>query len=173
MKLLRRFVEDPRAVDSVVVVLSTWLVLGAYIDAYAYVYKTGTILEPAHSAGVAIVNAAFSLLTIYLFAGLAVGIRAGRKWNEALPDGHTGSFTALLIFGAAWILDDAFWSRVFGTGGLGLEQLFTPFHLVEIGAAAIVVSGPLRAAARRGEEEAGPVALASSALLLSTFTFVT
>jgi len=173
VKTLRRFVEDPRAVDSVVVVLATWLVLGAYMSAYAYVSKPGQIIESADQTGLLIVNAAFSLLTLYLFAGLAVGLSAGRRWNQALPEGHTGSFAALLIFGAAWIVDQAFWTRAFGTGGLGLETLFSPPHLVEIAAAAVVVSGPLRAAARRGETVAGPVALASSALLLSSLTFVT
>jgi hypothetical protein len=173
VKRLRWLVEDPRAVDSVVVVLSTWLVLGAYMSAYAYVSKPGQILQSADQTGSLIVNSAFSLLTLYLFAGLAVGLGAGRRWNQALPEGHTGSFAALLIFGAAWIVDQAFWTRAFGTGGLGLETLFSPPHLIEIGAAAVVVSGPLRAAARRGETVAGPVALASSALLLSSLTFVT
>jgi hypothetical protein len=173
VKALRRFVEDPRAVDSVVVVLATWLVLGAYMSAYAYVSKPGQVLEPTNQTGLLIVNSAFSLLTLYLFAGFAVGLSAGRRWNQALPEGHTGSFAALLIFGAAWIVDQAFWSRAFGSNGLGLEALFTPPHLVEIAAAAVVVSGPLRAAARRGETVAGPVSLASSALLLSSLTFVT
>jgi len=29
LKVVRRFIEDPRAVDAVVVVLATWFVLGA------------------------------------------------------------------------------------------------------------------------------------------------
>jgi hypothetical protein len=173
LKTLRRLVEDPRAVDAVVVALSTGLVLGAYMTAFAYVSKPGQVLAQTNETGLLIVNGAFAVLTLYLFAGFAVGLSAGRRWNQALPEGQTGSFAALLIFGAAWIVDQAFWSRAFGSGGLGLEQLFTPPHLVEIAAAAVVVSGPLRAAARRGEAVAGPVALASSALLLSTLTFVT
>ena len=48
-------------------------------------------------------------------------------------------------------------SPAFGVGGVGLDSLFTPPHLVEIAAAAIMVSGPLRAAARRGEAVASPV----------------
>src|SRR6185436_5831758 len=94
-------------------------------------------------------TAAWSLLTLYLFAGFAFGLREGRPWNSSLPEGETGSFTAALIFGAAWIVDVAFWTPLVGNSGVGLDSLFTPPHLVEMGAAAVIVSGPLRAAARR------------------------
>jgi hypothetical protein len=160
-------------VDAVVVVLSSWFVLGAYIVAYAYVQVPNTILQPYATAGQTIVTASWSLLTLFLFAGFAVGLRAGRVWNRALPDGQTGSFAAALIFGAAWIIDTAFWSQAFGTSQVGLESLYTPPHLVEMAAAAIIVSGPLRAAARRGETVASPITLTSAALLLSVFTFAT
>ncbi len=173
LKYLRRLAEEPRAVDSVVVVLSAWFVLGAYIVAYAYVHDPTEVLQTTARTGSTIVTAAWSALTLYLFAGFAVGLRAGRAWNRALPDGQTGTFAAALIFGSAWIVDDAFWSPAFGTGGVGLETLFTPPHLIEITAAAVIVSGPLRAAARRGEIVASPVALTSAALLLSIFTFAT
>ena len=173
VKFLRGLVEEPRAVDSVVVVLSSWFVLGAYISAYAYVQVPGVILQPAQQIGMTIVTAAWALLTLFLFAGLAVGLRAGRAWNRALPDGQTGSFAAALIFGAAWIVDAAFWSPAFGTKALGLDSLYTPPHLIELAAGAIIVSGPLRAATRRGEAIAGPVTLTSAALLLSVLTFAT
>ena len=174
VKLLRRFVEDPRAVDAVVVVLSTWFVLGAYVVAYAYVHTPGEVLDWARRAGFTAVTAAWSLLTLFLFAVFANGLREGRAWNRALPDGETGTFTAALVFGAAWIIDQAFWSPAFSSStSVGLDTLFTPPHLVEMGAAAVIVSGPLRAAARRGESIAGPVALTSAALLLSVLTFAT
>jgi hypothetical protein len=51
--------------------------------------------------------------------------------------------------------------------------LFTPPHLIEIAAAAVIVSGPLRAATRRGETVATPIALMSATLLLSAVTFAT
>ena len=173
VRTLRGFFENPRAVDSVVVVLATWLVLGAYITAYSYVHVPGETVGWASTAGLTTVTAAWALITIFLFIGWALGLRAGRVWNKALPDGHTGTFAAALVFGAAWIVDEAFWSLAFGRGGLGLEQLFTPPHLVEMAAAAVIVSGPLRAAARRGETTASPITLTSSALLLSSLTFVT
>jgi hypothetical protein len=173
VKFLRGFVQEPRTVDIVVAVLSTWLVLGAYVISYAYVYETGHILEPAYRAGFTFLTAAWALLTLYLFAGFALGLRAGRPWSGALPEGETGTFMAALVFGAAWIVDAAFWSPIVGSDKIGVESLFTPPHLVEIGAAAVIVSGPLRAAARRGEAVASPVALLSATLLLSVLSFGT
>ena len=173
MKFLRGFVQEPRTVDIVVAVLSTWLVLGAYVMSYAYVHESGHIIEPAAQAGFTFLTAAWALLTLYLFAGFAFGLSEGRPWSSALPEGEVGSFMAALIFGAAWIVDVAFWSPAVGSGQVGVESLFTPPHLVEIGAAAVIVSGPLRAAARRGESVASPVALLSATLLLSVLTFGT
>lgn len=161
------------SVDAVVVVLSSWFLLGAYIVSYAYVTVPGTVLHGYAATGQTIVTAAWALLTLFLFAGFAVGLRAGRAWNRALPDGQTGSFAAALVFGAAWIVDYAFWTPFAPPGSVGLDSLFTPPHLVEIGAAAIIVSGPLRAATRRGEALASPITLTSAALLLSVFTFAT
>src|SRR5207248_2689392 len=173
VKLLRRFVDDPGAVDAVVVVLATWFVLGGYVAAYAYVHEPGIILQGASRAGLTIVTAAWSLLTLYLFAGFATGLRAGRVWNRALPDGQTGTFAAALVFGAALIVDNWFYSPLFGTDSVGLDTLFTAPHLVEMAAVAVIVSGPLRAASRRGETHASPVTLTSAALLLSVLTFAT
>src|SRR5438477_337285 len=173
MKFLRRLLEDPRAVDSVVVVLATWFLLGGYVTAYAYVHVQGQVLQPAAQAGQTVVAAAWSLLTLYLFAGFATGLRAGRVWNRALPDGQTGTFAAALVFGAALIVDNWFYSPLFGTDSVGLDTLFTAPHLVEMAAVAVIVSGPLRAASRRGETHASPVTLTSAALLLSVVTFAT
>ena len=173
LKVLRRFVEEPKAIDAVVAVLSTWFVLGAYVMSFAYVHEQGHVIEPARTAGFTFLTAAWSLLTLYLFAGFALGLRSGRAWNRALPDGETGTFMAALIFGSAWIVDAAFWTPAFGVTEVGLDTLFTPPHLVEMAAAALIVSGPLRAAARRGETLASPVTLTSAALLLSVLTFAT
>jgi hypothetical protein len=78
-----------------------------------------------------------------------------------------------LVFGAALIVDNSYWSLATTGNPLGLDRLFTPPHIVEIAAAAVMVSGPLRAAARRGDSTAGIVTLLSAALLLSVFTFAT
>jgi hypothetical protein len=172
MKAMRRLLDNPRAFDAVVVLLMTGIVLSAYIDSYAHVKVPGTVLEgPAHAAAEALTVCWF-LVTGFLFFSFGRGLRQGRPWNRALPDGYIGSLAAALVFGAALIADSV-WPPASGNNTLGLDLLFTPPHVVEIAATAVMVSGPLRSAARRGETTAGVVTLLSAALLLSVFTFAT
>jgi hypothetical protein len=171
MRSARGFLGDPRIFDLLVAALMGALVLGAYITAYAYVIEPNKI-EPVAAAGYGIVLAAWLGATALLFAAFAAGLRAGRPWDRALPDGYTGSLAASLIFGAAWIVDNGYWSNdIVGPSANGLDVLFTPPRLIEMAAAAVMVSGPLRAATRRGETTAGVVTLLSAALLISVLTF--
>lgn len=173
----RKLLDNPRAFDAVVAFLMAGIVLSAYIDAYAYVKVPGTVIhdiagiDPAKAA-LAAVTVCWFLLTGFLFNSFWRGLRQGRPWNRALPDGYTGSLAAALVFGAALIVDN-YWPPTAGSYTLGLDVLFTPPHVVEIAAAAVMVSGPLRSAARRGETTAGVVTLISASLLLSVFTFAT
>src|SRR5439155_10887276 len=73
--------------------------------------------------------------------------------------------------GAAALVD-VYWTLAFGFGS-GLEALFSPLHLVEVVAGALIVSGPLRGAIRGPGEVAGTPAIVSAALTLSAITFVT
>jgi hypothetical protein len=172
VKGVRSLLDDPRVFDAVVVLLATWFLLSAYVIAWAYVIKPQVVPEAA-SAGLIAVSASWFALTGWLFLAFARGLGRGRPWNRALPDGYIGTLVAVLVFGAAWIADASFWVPFVGRNQLGLEALFTPPHLVEIAAAAVMVSGPLRAAARRGETTASVVSLLSVALLLSVLTFAT
>lgn len=170
MKSWRAGTEDPRVFDAVVVLLCTWFTLGAYVDAWAHVIANGPsfFLGPM---GQAAINASWFALTGWLILGFVRGLTAGRLWAHALPDGYLGSLVASLIFGAAVIVD-IYWTSLF-SDAKGLNVLFSPPHIVEIAAASVMVSGPLRAAARRGETEAGITTLISAALLLSVLTFAT
>ena len=159
--------------DTVVVVLTLALLFGAYLTAYAYVIRENSVLEPAGQIGTGIVIGAWLGYTLFLFAAFAIAVRAGKPWNNALPDGYVGSLAASLVFGGAWIVDSAYWMPVVAPDVIGLDALFTPPRLVLIAATAVMVSGPLRAAARRGETIATVRTLVSAALLLSVFTFAT
>lgn len=174
VKRTRGFIDNPRIFDPVIVTLAGILVLGAYVTAYAYVIQANTVEQPSASIGQGTVLAAWLALTALLFAAFAAGLRTGRPWNQALPDGYVGSLAAALVFGLAWIVDTAYWTPdVLAPHALGIDVLFTPPRLIEIAAAAVIVTGPLRAAARRGETTAGVVTLLSAALLLSVITFAT
>jgi hypothetical protein len=173
MKTARRFFEKPRVFDTIVVLLMSALLFGAYLTAYAFVIQQNQVVEPAGNIGEGIVLGAWLATTGLLFAAFAAGLRAGKPWHNALPDGYVGSLTAALTFGGAWIVDNAYWAPNFAPNAVGLDALFTPPRLVLIAATAVMVSGPLRAAARRGETTAGFSTLVSAALLLSVFTFAT
>jgi hypothetical protein len=173
LKTVRRFIENPRVFDTVMVLMTAALLFGAYLTAYAFVIQQNKVVEPAGNIGQGIVLGAWLATTGVLFAAFAAGLRAGKPWHNALPDGYVGSLTAALTFGGAWIVDNAYWAPAFVTTSVGLDALFTPPRLVLIAAAAVMVSGPLRAAARRGETTAGFNTVVSAALLLSVLTFAT
>jgi hypothetical protein len=148
------------------------LVFCAYLDSYAHVKVPGTILKPTALASATGLTVSWFLVTGFLFFLFGRGVRQGRQWNRALPDGYTGSLAAALVFGAA-LIADPFWPTANSNNSLGLDLLFSPPNIVKITAAAVMVSGPLRSAARRGERTATLGTLISAALLLSVFTFAT
>jgi len=172
VKAVRSLLDDPRVFDAVVVVLATWFLLSAYVVAWAYVI-TAQGLPVVASEGLVGVSASWFGLTGFLFFAFGRGLGRGRPWNGALPDGYVGTLAAALVFGAAWIADASFWAPFISHSQIGLQALFTPPHLVEIATSAVMMSGPVRAAARRGETTASAVPLLSVALLLSVLTFAT
>ena len=170
MKTVRNLLDNPRAVDAVVVVVTACFIFSAYLDAYAHVKIPGHVILQAEAVGLAGLTASWFGFTGFLFFLFGRGLRHGRPWNRALPDGYTGSLVAALVFGAA-LITDSFWPHSNDT--LGLDILFTPPNVVKVAAAAVMVSGPLRSAARRGEDTARVITLLSAAFLLSVFTFAT
>ncbi len=162
--------DDPRAVGGLVVVVMAVFLFSAYLDAYAHVKVPSKVIQDAATAGQAGLTASWFVYTGFLFFLFGRGLREGRPWNSALPDGYTGSLAAALVFGAA-LIADTYWPHI--DNALGLDLLFSPPHIVEVAAAAVMVSGPLRSAARRGEGTAGVITLISAGLLLSVFTFAT
>ena len=136
MRSARSVLNEPRVFDGLVAGLMAALVLGAYITAYAYVIEPNRI-EPVANIGYGIVLAAWLGATALLFASFGIGLRAGRPWDRALPDGYTGSLAAALIFGAAWIVDNGYWQNDFvGTTTVGLIQpgsnYYTRFNQVDL-----------------------------------------
>jgi hypothetical protein len=168
----RKLLDDPRFVGAVVDVLMACLVFCAYLDSYAHVKVPNTVLTNYAVASATGLTVSWFLVTGFLFFLFGRGVSQGRQWNRALPDGYTGSLAAAIVFGAA-LITDPFWPGAASTNALGLDLLFTPPNIVKIAAAAVMVSGPLRSAARRGERTATFGTLVSAGLLLSVFTFAT
>src|ERR1700694_1927741 len=138
MKAVRNMLDSPRAFDAVVVLLMTGIVLSAYIDAYAHVMVPGTVIQDRADAAAGALTVCWFLVTGFLFFFFGRGLRQGRPWNRALPDGYTGSLAAALGF-CAGLIDDSKWPTAAGSSTLGLDILFTPPHVVEIAAEALMV----------------------------------
>ena len=168
----QKLLDDPRFIGAVVDVLMACLVSFAYLDSYAHVKVPGTVLTAYAVTSATGLTISWFLVTGFLFFLFGRGLSQGKQWNRALPDGYTGSLAAAIVFGAA-LIADTFWPKADAGNTLGLDLLFSPPNIVKITAAAIMVSGPLRSAARRGERTATFVTLGSAALLLSIFTFAT
>src|SRR5712691_4716211 len=124
LKTVRRLIDNPRVFDTVMVLMTAALLFGAYLTAYAFVIQQNKIVEPAGNIGQGIVLGAWLATTGVLFAAFARGLRAGKPWHNALPDGYVGSLTAALTFGAALIVDNAFRSPNPASDGVGLDALF-------------------------------------------------
>ncbi len=106
----RRLIQSPHVFDQVVVTLSGIIVFGAYVTAYAYVSEPLSKIEPSATIGQSTVLAGWLVLVAVLFAEFAYGVRNGRPWDRALPEGYVGSLAAALAFGVAWLVDTQYWT---------------------------------------------------------------
>lgn len=108
-------------------------------------------------------------VTLYLAAAGLRGWRRDRRLESLIPDGYAMSAVGCVIFGIG-IVSSGWWSAYFGSD-FGVPALFRPPNLLEIAGGVLIVVGPLRASAGRGELLAGPTAVMSAALLLAAVSF--
>lgn len=152
----------------VFVLLCIWLMGGAYLDAWHHHNLTGTdnnFFTPYHYllySGIAVIG---------LFLGLNVlrNFRRYGTWDRLLPDGYGVSLLGTVLFGIGGGID-FLWHQRFGIE-LSVAALVSPPHLLLMLSGGLIVSGPLRAAMRRGGDRASWPAVISGALTLSMFTF--
>jgi hypothetical protein len=141
---------------------------GAYLDAWHHHNLTRpetSPLTPYH----------FLLYAAEAAIGVFLGINVIRNfwrygtWDELLPDGYGISLLGSVFFGIGGVLD-LLWHLRFGVE-FSVAALFSPTHLLLMLSGGLIVSGPLRAAVRRGGDIASRAAVVSAALTLSMFTF--
>jgi hypothetical protein len=158
------------AFERTVVILSCAFAAAAYFDAWTYVNTSSgkSLLEPWQDAAL---HLTWLILTTYLVAVMAMNIRRGIPITRSLPAGYGWSFIGCVMFSAMVLLDR--WAQLVFGSELGLSAIFSPPRVGEVIAGGLMVTGPLRAAWSRQDEEAGLAAIVAAALLLSTITFVT
>jgi hypothetical protein len=157
------------------VILSTWLVGGAYLDGWAHhhIPELESFFTPWHG----VLYSGFLAGAAFLFLALIVSHARGYPWRGSLPAGYELSLLGAAIFAAGGI-GDMVWHQVFGIE-VDVEALTSPTHLALALGGALIASGPLRAAWRRPDAGARegwvrrlPMAL-SMALTLAILMFIT
>jgi hypothetical protein len=156
-----------RRFEWAVVVLSTWLLVGGYLDSWAHRHLAGleTFVTPWHAVLYSGMFAILSLLAITALRNRSRGHSAG----QVLPAGYGLSLVGCVLFGIGGVIDMV-WHLRFGIE-LSLAALISPPHLLLMASLALIVTGPLRAAWRRPGTRAPLTAVISASLLLSVFTF--
>jgi hypothetical protein len=160
----------PKVFERVFVLLALLLAAAAYFDAWTYVNTSNgrSLLEPWQDFAL---HLSWLVLTLFLVVVMTFNIRRGKPLTQALPAEYGWSMIGCVAF-SGMVLIDRWGQQVFGTE-LGLSALISPPRVGEIVATGLILTGPLRAAWRRRDSEAGFPAIVSAALLLSTITFVT
>lgn len=155
--------------DWLVIGASVWLLGGLYWDGWAHGYglpdSFWTIWHSAFYSG-------YAAAAAVIFGAVARARPQAASWRAAIPAGYEAAAAGVVIFGFGGAFDAA-WHTAFGIE-LGSDALLSPSHLVLGLGIALVVSGPLLAAWRRGASgglAAQLPAVLSLTALLSVFTF--
>src|SRR6266849_6304427 len=150
------------------VLLCIWLMAGAYLDSWHHHSLKGVetnFFTPYH----AVLYSGMTAIGIYLALNVVRNYCRYGTWDELLPDGYGVSLLGTVLFGIGGVLD-LLWHRRFGVE-FSVAALFSPPHLFLMFTGGLIVSGPLRAAMRRGGNLATWPAIISGALTLSMLTF--
>lgn len=155
--------------DWLVVAASAWLLGGLYWDGWAHGYglpdSFWTIWHAAFYSG-------YAATAVVILGAIARARPAAPTWRAAIPVGYEAAVAGVFVFGFGGAFDMV-WHTLFGIE-LGTDALLSPSHLILGLGIALIVSGPLLAAWRRGASGGLvaqlPAVLALTALL-SVFTF--
>ena len=160
-------IPPTRRFEWTVVALCTWLMAGAYLDAWAHRHlaRLESFFTPWHSV---LYSGIFAIL-IFLGTRALRNQARGHRLDQALPAGYNLSLIGAALFGVAGVID-MIWHLRFGIE-VNLAALISPPHLLLMLAGTLIVAGPLRAAWRRPVSKAPWTAVISASLLLSMLTF--
>ncbi len=144
---------------------------GLYLDGWAH--NHGRVDQSFFTPWHAFFYSGFLLAAIAFVGAAAINRTRGFPLALAIPAGYRLTGVGLFIF-AAGGLGDMVWHVIFGVER-GIEALFSPTHILLGLGIGLIVTGPLRAAWRRQDEnnswrELAP-AIVSLGILLAALTF--
>lgn len=137
----RRQVEGSRRFDLTIVLLSGWVTVGTYSDAWAHHNMPGleTFFTPWHG----LLYSGFLVLGGTLAATAGRHRAGGYAWRGTLPTGYELAPLGILLFAAGGV-GDMFWHTAFGIE-VGIEALLSPTHLLLALGFGMLVTAPARA----------------------------
>ena len=157
--------------DWLMTLLSAIFVGGMYLDGWAH--NHGRVDQSFFTPWHAFFYSGY-LLVVITFAGVTINnIMRGYALELAIPTGYRLTGIGLFIFAAGGV-GDIVWHQLFGVER-GVEALFSPTHILLGIGIGLIVTGPLRAAWHRQDDEGswralGP-AIASLGVTLAAMTF--
>ena len=116
-------------------------------------------------------QAAWFAITAFVAGAGLLAWRRDRRPQSLIPDGYGLSIAGCATF-LLGVLINGWWSNAFGVE-FGVPALFRPPNILEIAGSVLIVTGPLRASASRGELMASPPAVVAAVMLLASVTFPT
>ena len=127
------------------VILSAWLVGGAFVDGWAHTHGKvdTTFFTPWHVA----FYTGFLAVAGALVGALVYRVARRGTWRQALPPGYNLSLLGTVIFGCGGA-GDLLWHTLFGIER-DVETLFSPTHMMLACGVWLMVGGPFRAAWQR------------------------
>jgi hypothetical protein len=155
--------------DWLVIAASAWLLGGLYWDGWAHGYGLPDSFWTIWHAGF---YTGYAAAAAVILGAVARARPQAATWRAAIPAGYESAVAGVVVFGLGGAFDMA-WHTVFGIE-LSTDALLSPSHLVLGLGIALIVSGPLLAAWRRGASgglAAQLPAVLSLTALLSVFTF--
>lgn len=128
--------------DAVTLLLSTWLMVGLFVDGWAHsnLSELETFFTPWH----ALFYSGFAASAAWLAYKVIRAQETGRRGRAAIPAGYGLGIVGLAVF-AVGGAGDFTWHAVFGIEQ-DIEALFSPTHLLLMMGIALIVTSPLRAA---------------------------
>jgi hypothetical protein len=132
----------PWRVDAVTTLLSTWLLVGVVVDAWAHnnLAALETFFTPWH----ALFYSGFLATAGWILAIAARTRTAGRPGLAAFPAGYGLAVVGVMVFAVGGV-GDLLWHTIFGIEQ-DVQALFSPTHLLLFAGMALMLSTPLRAA---------------------------
>jgi hypothetical protein len=159
--------EPSAAFERVMLLASSWFILGVFIDGWAHNNIPGleTFFTPWH----AILYSGYLATALTLGSMTAINASNGVPLLRAIPRGYELSALGVVVFAVGGLLDLT-WHLAFG-----IEQdfaaLLSPTHLILATGGILIASGPLRTALARGS--LGIQGLVSLTLIVGILEFFT